>query len=210
MIKIYPSLMARNQQETNQTLKKMRGVARTLHLDVGDGKFVSHQYAWFDVKLSSRFKYNAHLMVKDPTRWVEQNGKKVDVLIFHPEPLSKLKILETIQRVKSLHKKVGLALKPETPVSSIKQYLHLLDFVLILTVHPGRYGATYLPAPLKKIAALKRQNSQLKVIVDGGIRPETIRDAVKAGADAIVSGSFVTSAEDPKKAIKMLKDATQS
>ncbi|MBI2102649.1 hypothetical protein HYT55_02325 [Candidatus Woesearchaeota archaeon] len=210
MMQIYPSIMARDQLEINQTLKKMGGVARTLHVDVGDGKFVSHKYGWFDITFSKKFKYNAHLMVKSPEWWIQRNGRKVDSIIFHPEPLSHSKIISLINQVKVYKKKVGLALKPETNVASIQKYLPLLNSVLILTVHPGRYGAPYLRLPLKKIAVLKRQNSKIKIIVDGGMQPETIQDAVRAGADAVVSGSFITQAEDPKKAMRELKRACSS
>ncbi|MBI4152750.1 ribulose-phosphate 3-epimerase [Candidatus Woesearchaeota archaeon] len=210
MIQIYPSVMAKDQRELDATLKKLKGVAKTLHLDIGDGKFVPQQYGWFTFKLSENFKYNAHLMVCDPESWIRNNGNKVETIIFHPEPLSGQKILALITQIKSLKKKVGLALKPETNVASIKKYLFLLDHVLILTVHPGSYGAKYLPAPLRKIALVKQLQPTIKVIVDGGMRPETIGDAVRAGADAVVSGSFITKAEDPKKALRYLRTAAES
>ncbi len=207
---IFPSVMAKTQSEIDDTLNKLRGIASEIHLDVGDGQFVSNQYGWFAVKLFPQFRYNVHLMTKNPLFWIKQNGTKVNTIIFHPEPLAEEDIKRTIHIIKSLNKKVGLALKPETKVSPIKKYLPELDFVLILTVHPGIYGAKYLKAPLKKIAQIKRFDSKIKVIVDGGMKPETISDAVNAGADAIVSGSFVTRAESPQKAIKMLKNSAST
>lgn len=206
-IRIFPSVMAKTQQEIDGTLDKLRGVSREIHLDIGDGQFVPHQYGWFDVKLFPQFKYNAHLMTKNPLSWIKQNGIKVDAIIFHPEPLSEEEIKKTIHNIKSLNKKVGLALKPETKVSFIKRHLPELDFVLILTVHPGIYEAEYLKSPLKKIAPIKHLHPKIKIIVDGGMNQETIADAVKAGVDGIVSGSFVTRAENPKKAMMLLKRA---
>jgi len=202
--------MAKNQQELDTTLKKLNGIARTLHLDIGDGKFVSHQYGWFTFKLSQNFKYNAHLMVRDPESWIRNNGKKVETILIHPEPLSDQQILGLIKQVKSLKKKVGLALKPETNVASIKKYLPLLNYVLILTVHPGSYGAKYLRAPLRKIAVIKHLQPKVKVIVDGGMKPETIRGAVNAGADIVVSGSFITRSENPQEAMRYLRTALKS
>ncbi|MBI4151708.1 hypothetical protein HY496_01950 [Candidatus Woesearchaeota archaeon] len=207
MVQIYPSVMARNQEEIDQTLKKMRGVAKTLHFDVGDGNFVPRRYGWFTVKLSKQFKYNAHLMTSKPENWIKRNGKNVHTIIFHPEPLSEQEIGAVMTVVQKMGKNVGLALKPETKASTIREYLPRLDYVLVLTVHPGSYGARYLSAPLRKIAVLKRMKPNIKVIVDGGIRPETMNAAVQAGADAVVSGSFVTRADDPKKAMRELRSA---
>jgi ribulose-phosphate 3-epimerase len=204
-MKIYPSIMAKSQQEMNLMFKKLVGVAKEVHLDVADGKFVPNKYNWFNFKLSKKFKYNAHLMVKNPVSWIKKKGSRVDTIIFHPEAVKDVdKVIDLIKKKK---KKVGLALKPETKVSSIKEYLDKLDYVLVLTVHPGFYGAKYLKSPLKKIKQIKKLNSKVKVIVDGGMKLQTVKDAVKAGADCIVSGSFVTRADDSKKAIRELRSA---
>ena len=204
-MRILPSVMTKNQKEMNAHFKKLSGVAKVLHLDVSDGKFVPTKYNFFPFRLSTKFKYNAHLMVKDPLSWVKKNGSKVDAVIFHPEPLSSKKIKEVITLIKKKKKKVGLALKPETRVSSVKEFVSELDYVLILTVHPGFYGAKFLKAPLKKIAQIKKLNSSVKVIVDGGMKPKTIGGAAKAGGDLFVSGSFVTKSDDPKKAVRELE-----
>ena len=97
-----------------------------------------------------------------------------------------------------------MALKPETKVKEVKDFLKDVDYVLILTVHPGFYGAKFLSAPLKKIKQIKKINPKIKIIVDGGMDPKTIKKAVKAGADLFVSGSYVTKAENPKERIKIL------
>jgi len=197
--------MTKNQKEMNAHFKKLSGVAKILHLDVSDGKFVPTKYNYFPFRLSSKFKYNTHLMVKEPLAWVKKFGSKVDAIIFHEEPLSAKKVKEVIALIKKKRKKVGLALKPETKVNSIKDFISELDHVLILTVHPGFYGARYLKAPLKKIKLVKKLNPKIKVIVDGGMNPKTIKGAAKAGADYFVSGSFVTKSDNPKKAIRELR-----
>ena len=102
-------------------------------------------------------------------------------------------------------KKIAFALKPETKVSELKGYLQKIDYILILTVHPGFYGAKYLKSSLKKIAPIKKMNPSVKIIVDGGMKPDTIGEAFRAGADFFVSGSFISKADDPKKAIKELR-----
>mgnify|MGYP001583276028 FL=1 len=201
---VFPSVMAKNQQELESMLNNLAGVATSLHLDVADGKFVPNTSLWFPFKLSKKFKYIAHLMVKEPDKWIQKHGKKVDFCIVQAETID---IAGYIQTNKKQKKKVALALNPETKVSKIKPYLKSLDYVLILTVHPGFYGAKYLKYPLNKINEIKQENPKVKIIVDGGMNPATAKDAVKAGADYIVSGSFITKAENPKERMKLMQKA---
>jgi len=201
--KILPSVMAKSQQELDEMLERLAGVAKELHLDIADGKFVPNTSLWFTLRISSKFTYNVHLMISNPLPWIEKYGKNVETIIFHPE--AGQDVDKVIQKIKQLKKKAGLALKPETTAASIKKYLPNLDYVLILTVHPGFYGAKYLRYPLKKIPAIKKVNPAIKIIVDGGMNPETVKDAVGAGADYVVSGSFITKAEKPKERMREME-----
>ncbi len=206
MVKIYPSVMASRQEELAAMLSRLKGVAKMLHLDVADGRFVPTKVNWFDLKLSRSFLYSAHLMVNKPLQWIEKYGSRMSTIIIEPEPLRDVMLV--LGAIKGLKKKTGLALKPETSVASVKRYLSMVDVVVVLTVHPGYYGAKFLSAPLKKIKQIKKINPRIEVIVDGGMNPLTIKSAVKAGADAVVSGGFITKAEDPKKArLELLKAA---
>ena len=200
--KIIPSIMAKDQKELNVVLNKLKGVVKELHLDVVDGKFAKNKAMNFDFRLRREFNYNVHLMVNHPETWISKHGKKVDTIIFHPEVVDDVKAL--INEVRKIKKKVGLALKSETKVKEIKDYLVDLDYVLVLTVHPGFYGSKFLSAPLKKIKKIKKINPKVKVIVDGGISPKTIKKAAKAGADYFVSGSYTTKSEFPRKSIRNL------
>jgi len=208
MVKIYPSLMASRQEELTAMLSRLKGVAKNLHLDVADGHFVATKVNWFDFKLSRSVSYSAHLMVDQPLNWIENYGHLMSTIIIHPEPLRDVMLV--LGEIKALKKKAGIALKPETTVASVKRYLSMVDVVVVLTVHPGYYGAKFLSAPLKKIKQIKKINPRIEVIVDGGINPLTIRSAVKAGADAVVSGSFITKSADPKKARLELMRAARS
>jgi ribulose-phosphate 3-epimerase len=199
-MKIYPSLMAKNQKELNLLFKKLDGVSKEFHLDVGDGVFVPSKVFQFDFKLLRKYKYNVHLMVKNPKRWIQKYGRRFEKIYVHHEVIDD----SFAMWMKEQKKKVCIAVKPETKVSEID--LKYVDYVLVLTVHPGFYGGKYLKAPLKKIAQIKRKNSKIKVLVDGGMNPSTIKDAVKAGADAVVSGSFISKAENSKKAMRELRD----
>ena len=199
---IWPSIMAKTQQELDQDLNKLKGAAKMLHLDVVDGQFAKNKTFQFPFKLSKHFHYNAHLMVKSPEKWIQKHGKKVDLIIFHPETVQDIDPL--VKKVKQMKKKVGLALLPKTTVQSIKPYLNKIDFVLILTVKPGFYGSKFLEKDLKKIAQLKTINPKIKAIVDGGMNPKTIKKATRNGADYFVSGSYTTKADNPKARIKSL------
>lgn len=202
--KVFPSVMAKSQPELDAMLKNLAGLTKYLHLDVADGKFVPNNSLWFNFKLSKKFKYIAHLMVKEPQKWIQKHGKKVDFCIVQAETVD---LGDYIKKTKSQKKKIAFALNPETKVYKIKPYLKDIDYVLILTVHPGFYGAKYLKYPLKKITEIKKINPNLKIIVDGGMNPTTAKDAAKAGADYIVSGSFITKAEKPQERMNVMKKA---
>lgn len=207
---IFPSLMAKNQRELTGDLERLKGI-KTLHLDIADGKFVNNKTFQFPLKLSGDFQYQAHLMVKEPASWVVKHGSLVETIVFHPESFAgyknnfdENKICSLIKKIKNKNKKAGLGLRPETPVEKIKPFLKMIDWVLVLTVSPGFYGGKYLPENLKKIKQIKKLNPRIKVLVDGGMNPKTIRQAARAGAEHFVSGSYTTKAVNPKERIKEL------
>ena len=202
--KVFPSVMVKSQRELDAMLKNLNGVAKYLHLDVADGKFVPNTSLWFQFQLSSKFKYVAHLMAKDPEKWITKYGKRMECCIVQAETVN---VADYIKKTKQQKQKIAFALNPETKVSSLKKYLKDIDYVLILTVHPGFYGGNYLKYPLKKIKEIKTMNPKVKVIVDGGMNLKTVKDAARAGADYVVSGSFITKAEKPKERMKMMERA---
>ena len=118
-----------------------------------------------------------------------------------------LNVIKVINLIKKKRKKVGVALKPETSVIKVKKYLMEVDYILILTVHPGFYGAKYLKTPLKKIKQIKKINPLVIVVVDGHMNPNTIKDAFDAGANGVISGSFIAKSNDAKKSMKELKNS---
>ena len=144
-------------------------------------------------------------MIKSPEKWIEKHGHKVELCIPQFEEVKdKDKYILLSKKTK---KKVAFALKPETKVKELKPFLNEINYLLILTVHPGFYGAKYLRSPLKKIKQIKKLNSKIKIIVDGHMNQETIKEAKNSGADYFVSGSFLSKSDNPKKALKELKRA---
>lgn len=202
---IIPSIMAKNQRELDDFFDRLCGVSPVLHLDIADGKCVPTRVLDFPFRLSRSFRYHAHLMVKQPERWIQKSKYRIDLYI---SPIEEIRDPQKyIQWMKKRKQKVAFSLRPETPATVLYPYLSQIDYVLILTVHPGFYGGRYLKTPLRKIPLLKHHNPHITVIVDGGINPQTIRQAATAGADWFITGSYTTKAKDPKKAIKTLQQA---
>lgn len=204
---IFPSIVAKSQKELGQDLKHLKGVAKELHLDVVDGKFAPNHSLDFKFKLSSKFKYNAHLMIKHPEAWIKAHWEKIELFIPQFEELKDFERYEHWMR--QTRRKVAFAIKPKTKVSKIKLFLKDVDYVLVLTVHPGFYGSKFLPEQLEKVSQIKKFNPKIKIIVDGGMNPDTIKLARKAGADLFVSGSYTTKAEKPKERMKSLIKAVR-
>lgn len=208
--KILPSIMAGSQKELDEYFNRLKGAAKEIHLDIADGKFVQAKVLNFDFKLSRDFSYNAHLMVKNPEEWIKKYFRRKhfqQITLFIPQMEEVKEPKKYIQWMKSKKKKVAFALKPETKISAVKPYLKDIDYVLLLTVHPGFYGSPFLPKVLGKISLIKKINPKVKIIIDGGMNPATIQKAAKAGGDYFVSGSFTTKAEKPKERIKELLEA---
>ena len=126
---IFPSIVAKNQEELDNLLKKLVGVAKTLHLDIADGKAVPNRSLSFPFRLSSRFSYNAHLMIKYPEEWIRKHGQKVNVCIAQFEEIKNH--IKYIAWMRKKRKKIAFSLNPETDVSKIRTYLKYCDYILI-------------------------------------------------------------------------------
>jgi len=197
---IIPAIIAKNQKELNKRISKVKNYASRIQLDVMDKKFVKNSSLEFDFKLPKiKGKYEAHLMVKNPEKWLNKNYKKVNTIIFHLEAENNPK--KIIKLIKSKRKNVGIALKPKTSINKIKPFLSKIDVVLIMTVHPGKYGAKFIPLTLKKIRELRKLKPKLNIEVDGGISNKTISKTFLAGANMFVSGSYLQKSKDIKSSI---------
>lgn len=204
-ITIIPSVIAKTQEELDGILSKINDSAQLLQLDIMDGKFVPSHSLDFDFRLQEgKYKFEADLMVEAPEKWVDENWEKADTIIAHFEAVKSPE--EIIKNVKNRGKKIGFALNPETDVHQIRDYLDDIDQVLIMTVHPGFYGSKFLPETLDKISKLRKLRPELDIEVDGGIKPNTITQVYKAGANMFVSGSYLVFSENIKERIDILKN----
>ena len=202
--KIVPAIIAKSQDELVDRIRLVEDFVDLIQLDVMDGKFVPNNSIDFDFKLPKIDScFEAHLMIKNPEKWIEKNYTKVEIFLVHYE--SCFNTSEIINLVKSKNRRVGFVLNPETPVNRIEKHLYEIDQVLIMTVTPGFYGSSFLPEMLDKISELRKKAPDLNIEVDGGITDKTIGLVDKAGANMFVSGSYIVKSKDVKGAIDNLK-----
>ncbi len=187
------------------------------HIDIMDGKFVPKdtqklmlEYAT-TIKQISNTPLDVHFMVED----VKENIEKYlplepSIITFHYESCKdKNEVSEIIKYLKENNVKVGLSIKPNTKLEEIYEFLPYLYMCLIMTVEPGKGGQKLIPETVEKVKALKEylkeNNLDTYIEVDGGVNKETVNSVKEAGADILVAGSAIISAEDFKKAIEELK-----
>lgn len=188
------------------------------HIDVMDGDFVEKNTVLkmrdYTLKIHNitMTPIDVHLMVENPKEhfdyFIDQG---VDRITFHIEACKdKDEVLENIRYLKENGVKVGLAVNPDTSIDEVYEFLPYIHMVLVMSVVPGKGGQSFMPVALEKLEALKKycDNNDLEVDieVDGGINDITGKDAVEAGANILVSGSYVLNADDFKIAIESLKN----
>ena len=182
------------------------------HIDVMDGVFVPNISFGFPVieaiHRHATKPLDVHIMIQNPDDYINTfKDLGVDILTVHYEACTHLH--RTIQAIKQTGMKAGVALNPHTPVSLLTDILNDLDLVLIMSVNPGFGGQKFIPNALNKVTELRElakiKNPALIIEVDGGVNLETGKELVKAGANALVAGSFVFNSTNPSQTIASLK-----
>jgi len=201
---IIPAIIAKNQEEFTKKINSVKDYVKIIQLDFMDGKFVPNNSIDFDFELpESNCKFEAHLMIKNPDKWIKKNISKIDTILVHFESCNNIE--EIIKMVKSENKKAGIVINPETDIDSILRFLDDIDQVLIMTVNPGFYGSPFLQETLEKITEIRKIKADIDIEVDGGITDKTIKLADKAGANLFVSGSYIIKSDDIKNAVEKLE-----
>ena len=186
--------------------------AEYLHLDVMDGQFVPNISFGPDfikaLRPHSKAVFDTHLMIKDPLRFVDAFADAgSDVITVHIESCDNFR--ETLEYIRSKGIKAGAVIKPATPVSALKEYLPLIDMILIMSVEPGFGGQSFIPASLDKLreagAMIEESGCDIDLEVDGGVNLKNAAEIKAAGANILVAGSAVFHATDPAAAVMALK-----
>lgn len=209
---IAPSILSANFAALKYDLKMIEdSEAKWVHIDVMDGHFVTNitvgPLVVKSLRNVTRLLFDVHLMVTSPEKyWREFQKVGADLITFHAEVLTDKKKL--IDDIKLSGIKVGISIKPETSILDIEYLIPYIDLVLVMTVNPGFGGQSFIKDMVCKIKDLRKiidKNSYNCFIeVDGGINSRTASVCINAGADVLVSGSYIFSAENPKLAIKSL------
>jgi ribulose-phosphate 3-epimerase len=202
---VVPTVIANTQSELDGILARFGSNVDRVMLDIMDGRFVANTSLDFDFQLPSSFEYEAHLMVENPTEYLETLVNRVDWALLHIETLKNPEA--EIRYFKDNGFKVSLAANPGTPIEEILPHLDILDGVLVLTVNPGKHGAEYKPEALEKIRRLRGLGVRLPIEVDGGVNPDTILEIKNAGANVFACGSYLRKSDDVAEGIQVLRDA---
>ncbi|MEE8131899.1 MAG: ribulose-phosphate 3-epimerase [Candidatus Paceibacterota bacterium] len=212
-MQIIPAINCSDFNCVKEKLEKVAEFSDWVQLDIADGKFTNYK-TWSKTEelqeLRSKnyelgkLNLEIHLMIEEPEKvvgdWVKAGVKRI---IVHLEAIDSGFIIHD-SRFKNIE--IGLAINPDTPVEKLVPYLDGIKFVQILAVNPGLAGQKFQPNVLDKIKFLKENYPDVKIEVDGGINLETAKLCKDAGADIVVSASYIWNSDNPKEAFEKLKN----
>ena len=216
-IRITPSILNADFAKLDEEIARVASASDLIHLDIMDNIFVPNFTFEFEraaeIIKSCPIPVDSHLMVVEPEKaapaFAEMGSASVT---YHFEASTEHR--KIIRDVHSKGARVGIALKPGTPIDVISDYIGEIDMILVMTVEPGFGGQSFMSEMLEKVkaarSALGKNDRGVWLQVDGGISPNTIASAAEAGADTFVAGSAVYKAEDPAAMVTLLRQiATQ-
>src|SRR6202171_5310292 len=209
MVEILPSILAADFARLGEEIAGVEQAgASILHVDIMDGHFVPNLTLGPPVVKSlrkvTRLKLDLHLMITDPDRYapvfIEAGADQISVQQEACPHLDR-----TLHMIQNEGAKAGVVINPATPVSMLDEVLEVADFVLVMSVNPGFGGQEFIPRTLEKVRRLDRKRQELRIPlrieIDGGITPDNVGDAVRAGCDWIVTGTSIFHTPDPTAAM---------
>jgi len=210
---IAPSILSADFSKLGDEIKAVEAAgAGWIHIDVMDGHFVPNlTYGPIIVEACKRvtdLPLDVHLMIEKPDQLIPEFVKAgADWISVHAEACTHLN--RSIQLIKSLGAKAGVALNPATPISAIEWVLEELDFVLVMSVNPGFGGQSFIDNSLDKVREIKRMITEkglnTLIQIDGGVNKKTIRTIAEAGVDSFVAGSAIFGSESYDETIAVFK-----
>lgn len=211
---ISPSLLSADFTNLKADIEMInRSKADWLHMDVMDGVFVPNISFGFPVinavsKICKK-PLDVHLMIVQPERYIEQTAKcGAMMMCVHYETCTHLH--RTVQEIHAKGMKAGVALNPSTPICLLEDIIQDVDMVLLMSVNPGFGGQKFIENVLQKVARLRHMielsGSKALIEVDGGVQNETAPKLINAGADVLVSGSYIFRSANPIQTIHELKN----
>ncbi len=212
-VKIAPSILSADFANLGRDVKRVDDSgAEYIHIDVMDGSFVPNITIGSGVvkclRKATDKVFDVHLMVNHPETQIDAFAAAgADIITFHIE--AAVHAHRTVQAIHDLGKRAGVSLNPSTPLSSIEELINDVDLILIMTVNPGYGGQKFIPSMIDKIRRLRKmideKKSHAEIEIDGGIKPDTAKLVVDAGADVLVAGSYIYGAADIAAAIESLR-----
>lgn len=212
-VQIAPSVLASDFANLESEIKMLnKSAADLIHIDIMDGVFVPN--ISFGLPVMDAINKHAtkpldvHLMIVEPDKYLADFKKLgAEILTVHVEACPHLH--RTLQYIKELGCKAGVALNPHTPISSLENVIEDLDLICLMSVNPGFGGQKFIEKTYDKIRGLKKMivesGSSAVIEIDGGVNINNAPKLVEAGADVLVAGSFVFGSEDPIATIDALK-----
>lgn len=213
---IAPSILAADFANLQRDVEMINNSAADwFHIDIMDGVFVPNISFGMPVLAAinkhAKKTIDVHLMIVDPDRYIDTfKALGADVLTVHYEACTHLH--RSLQAIKAAGMKAGVAINPHTNVALLEDVINDIDLVCIMSVNPGFGGQSFIEKTYKKVQQLKeiiiRNNATTLIEIDGGVTDKNAADLVKSGADVLVAGSFVFTAQDPIATIENLKKIT--